>query len=165
MNSIPSAVNFPQEILNELTRTEILLSELLFSLMKGTSRRVPSKAFYSCAGQRWLAKRLNVSREWISISVNKLERLGIIDITHRRKKYGIWQTNLYRVGAAMKKGWKTLKRLFFLRKGRVKYTPHIVHKDIKSRTEIRTLRGLSDSSPFKTFEETIAHCLQRLEKA
>ncbi len=163
MSMLPQAIQLPQEICCSLTKTELLLYELLISIMKSTSRRIPSKAFYACPSQRWLAKRLNRSREWVSTSVRKLHRMGLIDVTHRRKVLGYWQTNLYRVGAALKKGWKSLKSAFLLSLVRVNKTSHIVHEKQISRKEIRTLRDLSHDPPDESFEQLMTRCLKRIE--
>jgi biotin operon repressor len=48
--------------------------------------------------QYWLAERLGKTREWISKSICKLEKLGLLKVIRRKKENGKWDTNLYRIG-------------------------------------------------------------------
>ncbi len=58
-------------------------------------------------------------RETISDAVRKLEKLGILDVTRRRKIHGVWQTNLYKIKSWI--WWRLGKALRSLRT-----TPHRV---------------------------------------
>ena len=137
MNTKSISLTLPHEIVVCLSRAEIYTADLILDLCRCTSKKIPSRAMYSCVGQKWLARRVGVTREWISKCVSKLSRLGILRITHRRRVAGIWRTNLYRVGDALKKGYKTARRLFLLSKIHVNSGAHIGENISNSSTEIR----------------------------
>ncbi len=139
MNTKSIAVTLPSEITNSLTRAEIFCCDLILDLCRGTSRNKRSGTrpgpMYTCVSQAWLAKKVGVTREWISKCVNKLQRFGLLRITRRRKVGERWQTNLYRVGEALKKGWRSAKRAFLFVKSRVNFSTHIGIKNTISSTE------------------------------
>jgi len=147
LNNKSISLILPQDIVVCLTGAEIKLADLIFDLCRYTSKKQKSGAFYTCVGQKWLGKRLGVSREWISKCVNKLAVLGVIRITHRRKEDEKWQTNLYRVGEAMKRGWKTMKYRFLFSSVRVKFRAHKGTKKHISSTEIMSKSDYGDRSP------------------
>ena len=144
MNTKSVSLTLPHEIVICLSRAEIYTADLILDLCRCTSKKIPSKALYACVGQKWLAERVGVTREWISKCVSKLSRLGILRITHRRKIAGIWKTNMYRAGDALKKGYHTAKRLFLLSKSHVNSGAHIGVKITTSSTEMRR------ASPFSS---------------
>lgn len=80
-----------------LSGLELATVELLYQLSQSTGRRVKSGARYCFPSQAWIAGRLGVSRRSINHVVARLRRLGILDVLHRRKKEGRWQSNLYKV--------------------------------------------------------------------
>lgn len=80
-----------------LSGLELSTVELLYQLSQSTGRRVKSGARYCFPSQAWIAGRLGVSRRSINHVVARLRRLGILDVIHRRRKEGHWQSNLYKV--------------------------------------------------------------------
>ncbi len=157
------SLTLPEEVTQSLTRAEIVVCDLILDLCRGTSKNSGTGAFYTCVSQKWLANRLSVTREWVSKCVTKLARFGIITITHRRKVGKRYQTNLYRVGDALKKGWKTAKQLFLQAKSRVNFPIHIGTKEYKSRTTIRSKSLLPDARSDDSFDDIMAKCMKRIE--
>jgi hypothetical protein len=157
------SLSLPQEIISCLSRAEITVADLILDLCRYTAAKQPSHAFYTCTGQKFLAARIGVTREWISKCVNKLQRLGILRITRRRKVNEQWQTNIYRVGEALKKGWKTAKSLFLLAKFRVNSSAHIGTKKHISSKEIRKLEPLSHKGPPESITSVLEKCRARIE--
>ena len=80
-----------------LSGLQLAIMELLYSLSQSTGRRVKSGARYCFPSQQWLAGRLGVSRRSVNHAVRLLRLRGILDVIHRRKKDGWWQSNLYKV--------------------------------------------------------------------
>lgn len=157
------SLTLPEEMIHCLSRAEIVTCDLILDLCRCTANNTGTGAFYTCVSQQWLAERLKVTREWISKCVNKLARYGIITITRRRKVNQKWQTNLYRVGDALKKGWKTAKHLLLLAKSRVKLSAHKGTKKYISSTEIRSQAkgiGVSKGDDLKSL---LSNILEKLD--
>lgn len=163
MNKKSIALILPPEIHKCLSRAEILCADLIIDLCRGTASRVPSRAMYSCVSQQWLAKRVGVTRTWISRCVTKLHKMGILDLRHRRKVKNQFTSNIYRVGEALKKGYKTAKALYLEYISRVQSAAHIVHKKKERRKESKEMKMVSRGSGDKSFDEVMASCLKRLE--
>lgn len=106
MNNYKSAtLTLPRDISTILTRTEAGLLDLIVDLSRNQAKRSPSGAYYAYPGEKWLAWKTGRSREWVSKSVNRLQTMGLLMITRRRKEKGRWRTNLYRLGVVL---WRTL---------------------------------------------------------
>jgi len=163
MNTKSIAITLPHEITKCLSRAEIYCADLILDLCRGTAKKVPSGAFYSCVGQKWLATRIGVTREWISHCVNKLQRFDIIRVTRRRKVNEQWTTNIYRAGDSLKMGWKTAKQRFLLAFVRVKSDTHIGTKKNESRKEMRKITHKSDNSKPESFGSIMTRCQQRID--
>lgn len=164
MNQKSITLILPQEIVLCLTSAEIKLADLIFDLCRYTSKKQKSGAFYTCVGQKWLGERLGVTREWVSKCVNKLAILGILRITHRRKEDEKWKTNLYRVGEAMKRGWKTMKYRFLFAKIRVNFRTHKGTKNNISSTEIMSKSDYGDRGPPGSMPKYLQNILDKLDR-
>lgn len=114
-----------QQIYRKLDGHDIRLIEELVYLSRLQSKKSPSGAKYCCPSEIYLAKKLGVRREAVSRHVSKLARLGVLEVTHRRKVRGMWQTNLYRVRRAF--AWLIGKVMAIInyRKDRVRPKAHI----------------------------------------
>lgn len=88
---------FPHETINRLSGTEIRLLELINYRTRKQAQRSPTGARYCIDPQAYFAKCLGVRRETISRAVTRLATAGILDVTHRRKRRGQWQTCMYRI--------------------------------------------------------------------
>lgn len=80
-----------------LSGLELAVVELLYKVSKFTARGSKTGARYTFCGQKWIAKALGCTRETVSHIITRLSALGIIEVIHRRKVNGCWQTNLYKV--------------------------------------------------------------------
>lgn len=157
------ALILPLDILKCLHKTDITLLDLIYDLCRLTGRKVPSGALYTCASEKWLAGKLGRSREWVSKSVCKLTRLGLLDRVRRRKVDGFFQTNIYRVGSQIKKGFQDYKSLLFQYLSRVKSRSHIVHKDKEREVKTKELRVYRMETSDSTLEEVLLRMKQRHE--
>jgi len=88
---------FDQETYNQLTALDGRLLEAIHYDCRIMRAHSPQRASYSVKPQAYFAKILGVTRETVSDHYRKLEKLGILAITHRRKIHGLWQTNLTRI--------------------------------------------------------------------
>lgn len=115
----------PQSTMNYLSGLDYRIIEQIHFLSRLQAKRSPTGARYCNPGQAWLAGRLGRSRQTICRRVRKLYHLGILDITHRRKKQGHWQTNLYKIVQWPKWGVARVSNLLRTLAHRVKKTGHI----------------------------------------
>ena len=90
--------NLPKKIQVQLTRTECMILELMVEMgvKKKEDKKLDMKTMYMT--EYWLAERLGKSRVWISRSICKLEKLGLLKVMRRRREDGKWSVNLYRIG-------------------------------------------------------------------
>lgn len=88
---------FPHDVVRKLNGTDIKLLEIINYRSNLRAKASPSRAKYCIDAQAYFAKCLGVRRETISRAVTRLANLGILDVTHRRKIRGQWQTCLYRI--------------------------------------------------------------------
>lgn len=88
---------FDQGTYNKITGLDARLLEQINFDCKARAKLSKTGARYSTKSEEYYAKILGVCRETISHHVQKLAKLGILDITRRRKVRGNWQTNLYRI--------------------------------------------------------------------
>lgn len=88
---------FDQETYNQLTGLDARLLEQINYDCKARAKASKTGARYSTKAEAYYAKILGCCRETISDHICKLKRLGILDVTRRRKVRGMWQTNMYRV--------------------------------------------------------------------
>lgn len=71
-----------------------LLDELAY-LCKLRQKHVG--ASYCTPSTSYLSAKLGIVRESVSRHITKLTKLGILSVTHRRKRDGTWLTNLYKI--------------------------------------------------------------------
>lgn len=118
---------FDRETYNQITGLDARLLEAIAYDSRCQSKHSPTGARYSVKPQAYFARLLGVCRETISDAVRKLARIGILDITRRRKKHGVWQSNMYRIRSWM--WWRLGKALRALRTNshRVTQTSHITN--------------------------------------
>ena len=100
--------SLPQNIRKDLTASEFNIIYLLFDLCHFRAKSSPTGSAYAWPSQEYIASKVNRSREWVSKSISSLAEKGLVLVTHRRKVKGVWQTNLYRVGAVL---WASIKKL------------------------------------------------------
>lgn len=89
--------HFPAETWKQLDGVDLRLLEEIAYLSDLQRKKSPTGARYCCPSELYLSQKIGVRREAISRHVNKLAELGVLSVTHRRKKGGNWQTNLYKV--------------------------------------------------------------------
>jgi hypothetical protein len=116
---------FDQQTLNQLTGTQLRLLEAIQYDARCTAKHSPTGAKYSVKPQAYFAKLLGVCRESISDAVQGLSKLGILEVTYRRKLKGMWQTNLMKIRSWV--WWRFAKAIQTLRRAphRVTQTSHI----------------------------------------
>jgi hypothetical protein len=87
---------FSNATIRNLCRTDFLILHELTFLTRVRRKNHPDKAPYVHPGQRYLADKCGVSREWISRRTSQLHKLGIINKTWRRPKAnGEYQSCIY----------------------------------------------------------------------
>lgn len=141
---------FDQKTYNQISGLDARLLEAIQYDCKMQRQYRKTGAKYSVKSEAYFAKILNVCRETISDSVCKLEDLGILDITRRRKIHGNFQTNLYRIKGWI--WWRLGKMLRGLRKrqSRVTQTSHKPNCRTEKETE-EPIKG----APLKTLTREI----------
>jgi DNA-binding transcriptional ArsR family regulator len=60
-------------------------------------KKSPTGARYCTPSEEYLSQKLGIRREAVSRHISKLSNLGILRVTHRHKRNGQWQTNLYTI--------------------------------------------------------------------
>ncbi len=73
---------------------------LLFEMLS-KSYRSTSGAVYCTISEQEIADRLGVCRETISDHIQIIEKTRLITVIRRRQEQGVWQTNLYKIGAIL----------------------------------------------------------------
>lgn len=81
--------------LKQLNKTMLLLLELILEMSLSFTHRLTVEMKYLNFSQTWLAKRLGVSREWVSKCLTRLERLGYLKVFRGRDKSGKFKVNVY----------------------------------------------------------------------
>ena len=137
----------PMDMRNEMSPSHFLILDLLVSLMKSTSKRSPSRAYYAYPSENWMSNRLNYTRSYISECVTKMASLGLIDITHRRKVSGHWQTNLYRIGIALARALNMVSHWIPSFLHHVGKNRHIVNKPSISKDIVKEKGTFKSKSP------------------
>ena len=128
---------FDRQTYNKLDGLSVRFLELMHYDMMQQAKKSPIGAHYSIKPEAWFAKCLGVCRETISHVVTKLDGLGILDVTHRDKVRGIYQTNMYKIRSWV--WWKLAKLLRSLRKTshRVKEASHLSNPEGVKKPEPR----------------------------
>jgi biotin operon repressor len=93
----PHPRRFDHKTFQQLDGYDLKLLEEIHFLSQLQAKKSPTGAKYCNPSQVYLSKKLGISRESISHHVTKLHKLGVLDVTHRRKLHGRWQTNLYKI--------------------------------------------------------------------
>jgi hypothetical protein len=88
---------FDQKTFNQLDGYDLKLLDLIYFLSKCQAKKSPTGAKYCTPSEIYLGNKLRISRESVSHHVVKLNALGVLDVTHRPKRYGKWQTNMYKI--------------------------------------------------------------------
>lgn len=84
-------------VLNQLSGVDFRVLDEITYLIRCRLKKDRRAAQYCAPGRAYLAGKIKVSIRTISRSLTKLHRLGIIKRVQRRRKDGVWQTNLYTV--------------------------------------------------------------------
>lgn len=118
---------FDSETYNQITGLDARFLEAINYDAKCSQKYRVHGGRYADKPEAYYAKILGVCRNTISDAVMKLEKLGILDVTRRRKIKGTWQTNLYRIKSWI--WWRLGKMLRALRKrpSRGTQTSHIAN--------------------------------------
>ena len=98
--------SLPSNLRSELTASQFKIIYLILDLCQIRHKNYPGQSIYVMPSERWIAQKIGISREWVSKSLQKLQEVGLIIITRRRKERGVWRTNLYRLGHVL---WRCLK--------------------------------------------------------
>jgi len=86
----------PTEVFKTLNRTERSLLNLIAEMCIKIHAPNATREFRPInPSEEWLAKRLGVSRIWISKCLRRLEKKKLIHIKRRRKKDGKFYVNIY----------------------------------------------------------------------
>ena len=125
----------PQETRKKLSATDIQIFDIISSMCKSQGKKGRSGAWYCFPGEKWIAEKIGRSRERVSKSVQRLQRLRLIDITHRRKREGHWQTNMYRLSLNIMRGLGELRHWFSSVFHRVTQPSHIVQEPFLKQNE------------------------------
>jgi len=91
----------PKKLRMLLTWADEMLLEEITYLCGVTSWRSPSGARYAICGEAYLAKEFGLCRSYVSERIQYLEKIGMLNVIHRRKNKGRWMTNLYRIGPVL----------------------------------------------------------------
>lgn len=94
-------VNLPSEIVAQLSGTCQYLLHIIDRLCYATHKRSPSRAWYCFPSEKWLGRRMRRNSEHVSRCIQRLHKLELIDLTHRRWRNGRFQTNLYKLGKVL----------------------------------------------------------------
>ena len=137
----------PMDTRREMSPSHFLILDLVVSLMKSTSKRSPSRAFYAFPSQNWIAQRLGYTRSYISESITSMAKLDLLDVTHRRKVSGRWQTNLYRIGIVLARALNMVSSWISSFINRVEKNRHIVNKPSISKNIVKEKGTFNSKSP------------------
>lgn len=110
----------------QLDRVDCQLIDKVAWFMKLQSSKSKTGAAYSRVGQAWLGTSIGVTRETICHHVGKLRRLGVISVTRRRQRLGLWQTNLMVIQNWRNWWWHKTKGVLLRVSSRVKDASHKV---------------------------------------
>lgn len=86
------------EMFQSITSKDIKVLNQLFILFRIAKRDLTLKHLYIQPSEIYLRAKTGFSIGGISRSITRLTNLGIIRTTHRRMKWGKWQTNIYHLG-------------------------------------------------------------------
>lgn len=148
----------PKEIAIQLNGTDCKILEIIEHMCRIQSKKSPSKAWYCYPSEEWIANKLGRTRETISRSIQKLSKLDLIYVTHRRKFQGRWQTNLYRLGVELLKILHRYKEAVKIFIHRVTSTSHIVKLNTvnKSNNDIKEPLASKKPPPKEAITEYLA---------
>jgi DNA-binding MarR family transcriptional regulator len=152
--------NLPTETISRLSGNCQYLLHIFHHLCYCTSKKSHSGAWYCYPSEEWLARRTGRSRVQISRSVQRLSKMGLIDLTHRRKVRGVFQTNLYRLGRNLLAMLNKAKSLINRSSHRVTFELHKVPNTILVKNQQGLKHHLIDRARGPTWEEIV----NRLEK-
>lgn len=94
---------------------------------------------YAFPGQKYLAAQLGVSLRTIVSHIKRLRFMGILEVIHRRKKNGHWQTNLYKIVSYQHRGWMRVRNMLTSFPHRAQKAAHIVPR--KTEDPIKDIRN------------------------
>lgn len=134
----------------------------MFDLCHFRARSSPTGSAYAWPSQEYIASITGLSREWVSKSISSLAAKGLILVTHRRKVKGVWQTNLYRIGAVL---WASIKKLTHCISSilhHVNSTSHIVLKPSLLRSNDNEIKDFSYNNKSPGLFEIINRITQKM---
>lgn len=86
------------DLFQKLTSKDLRVLNQLFMLFRVAKKDITVKHAYIQPSELWIKSKTGHSISGISRTITRLTQLNIIRCTHRRKKWGKWQTNLYHLG-------------------------------------------------------------------
>ena len=86
------------EMFQSVTAKDLKVLNQLFILFRIAKRDLTLKYLYIQPSEIYIRSKTGFSIGGISRSITRLTKAGIIRTTHRRMRYGKWQTNLYHLG-------------------------------------------------------------------
>lgn len=89
------------EIIQKLTGKDLKVLNILFMLFRIASKNLTLTHAYIQPSELYIKSKTKYSVCGISRTISKLTKLSIITTTHRRKRCGEWQTNIYHLGETM----------------------------------------------------------------
>ena len=134
------------EIIQQLTGKDIKVLHQMFILFRMASRNLTIKHVYIQPSEIYLRSKTGYSICGISRSISKLTQLGIIRTTHRRMRWGRWQTNLYHLGEMI------LAKVPWLRKALKKLSSSPFDQNSKL-DELKSLTGFPIQEELLSFKE------------
>lgn len=87
-----------REILQNLTAKDIKVLNELYILFRLALKKMTAGHAYIQPSELYIRSKTGYSVCGISRSITRLTNLGLIKTTHRRMRWGKWQTNLYKLG-------------------------------------------------------------------
>jgi biotin operon repressor len=144
---------FDHKTFNKLDGYDLKILEQIYFLSQCQAKKSPTGAKYCTPSEKYLGKQLGISRESVSHHVVKLNKLGVLDVTHRRKVQGRWQTNLYKIVSwiwwRIRQATKSLRT----RPHRVKPASHIT-TPVRVNNNLENQKG-GPSGDFVSIKDTI----------
>jgi biotin operon repressor len=141
---------FDQATYNTLTGLDARLLELIRYNSKYVQKKSHTRAEYSYQPQSYWAKKLGCCRATINRRIARLRKVGILEITRRRKLRGLWQTNLTKIRNWV--WWRLGKLLQELRKRPDPCNKHVTHK---KPYEEKENQKTSEGGPLAVFTQQI----------
>lgn len=134
------------DMLQNVTGKDIKVLNQLFILFRIAKKDLTIKYLYIQPSELYIKSKTGYSVCGISRSITKLTAAGLIQTTHRRMKFGKWQTNIYHLGE------KILAMVPWMRKYLNKKAPSPFDQTSKLDEQTSLLKG-TDTEELMSFSE------------